>query len=451
MGSPVSIEHVVVLLFENRSFDHIFGYLPHPGRLTGRESNPLDPANPRLGRVRVSRRAEYAADPDPLHDLLSVNLQLFGNGPLAADPAPMNGFVKSYTEAAQGDMVVGKTIMQCFDPKRLPALTALAREYCLCTRWFSSVPGPTWPNRFFIHAATCDGVVTNDVLHAFEMTTIYDSLEARGLSWNIYFHDFPHTIALRNLWSRRDRFRKYSDFADDIQRGLLPNYSFIEPRYFELLGWHANDFHPPHDVRYADALVGDVYRLLRNSDVWEKCLLIVLFDEHGGYFDHISRGGVPNPDGKVSADPPFDFPRLGLRVPAVLASPWIEKGRVDATVFEHASVPATVSKLFGLNTFLTARDAAAHTFQDLLSLSAPRLDALRELPAAQQPAQAEPRELEALQPEPAPLSEFQESLVQLANQLGGEPQTAEAAPREFVLGEQEAGVQVRAQIEGFLR
>ena len=357
MHSQPTIEHVVVLLFENRSFDHIFGYLPHPGRLTGRESNPVDPANPRLGRVRVNQRARYAQGPDPHHDLLSVNLQLFGNGSLSADPAPMNGFVKSFSAAAGNDIRMGRSIMECFTPAHLPALTTLAREYCVCDRWFSSVPGPTWPNRFFIHAATSDGVVTNDVLHPFDMQTIYDSLSAKGLTWNIYYHDFPHSVALRRLWSRREAFRKYSDFAGDVQRGLLSNYSFIEPRYFDFLGWHANDFHPPHDVRYADDLVADVYKILRASGHWDTCLLIVLFDEHGGYYDHVSPPrGVPNPDNQMSADPPFDFTRLGLRVPAVIASPWIEKGSVDSTVYEHASLPATISKLFGLNAFLTARD-----------------------------------------------------------------------------------------------
>jgi phospholipase C len=378
---------------------------------------------------------------------------LFGNGPLTADPAPLNGFVKSYTQAAGNDAAVGKTIMQCFDPACLPALGALAQEYCLCDRWFSSVPGPTWPNRFFVHSATSDGIVTNDVLHPFDMQTIYHSLEARGLTWNIYYHDFPHSIALRSLWNRRDSFRQYTDFASDIQRGLLPNYSFIEPRYFDLLGWRANDFHPPHDVRFAGELVADVYKTLRSSSEWEKSLLVVLFDEHGGYYDHVSPPrGVPNPDNQVSTNPPFDFTRLGLRVPAVVASPWIEKGQVDSTVYEHASIPATISAIFGLNTFLTARDRAANTFDRLLTRTTPRPDAPAELPTAPRPTlEAQPRDLEAAPGSPpAPLSEFQETLVQLADMLGQEPQELEAVPRTFAVDEQQAAAHVQEQIAGFL-
>ena len=456
MNRP-TIEHVVLLLFENRSFDHIFGFLPHPGQLSGRESNPIDPANPRLGRVRVSKDAALAGGGDPHHDLLSVNLQLFGNGPLTADPAPLNGFVKSFTAAAGNDVSVGKTIMQCFDPRRLPALSTLAQEYCLCDRWHASVPGPTWPNRFFVHSATSDGVVTNDVLHAFDMETIYESLAARGLTWNIYYHDFPQSLALRRLWERREGFRKYIDFAGDVQRGLLPNYSFIEPRYFELLGRHANDFHPPHDVRYADALVADVYKMLRVSGQWEKTLLIVLFDEHGGYYDHVSPPrGVPNPDNQVSTDPPFDFTRLGLRVPAIIASPWIEKGRIDSTVYEHSSIPAVISKLFGLNTFLTERDRAANTFEDLLTRTTPRDDAPLELLTARPPAEeVEPLAIEAEQAEPVPLSEFQQTLVDLADLLAESeapgPAALEVVPRELIVDEPQAAAHVQEQLSRFLQ
>ena len=326
----------------------------------------------------------------------------------------------------------------------------------MCDRWFSSVPGPTWPNRFFIHAATSDGVATNDVLHPFDMQTIYDSLSAKGLTWNIYYHDFPHSVALRRLWSRREAFRKYSDFAGDVQRGLLSNYSFIEPRYFDFLGWHANDFHPPHDVRYADDLVADVYKILRASGHWDTCLLIVLFDEHGGYYDHVSPPrGVPNPDNQMSADPPFDFTRLGLRVPAVIASPWIEKGSVDSTVYEHASLPATISKLFGLNAFLTARDRAANTFEGVLARSTPRGDAPAELPTVGHPAEGVlARDPESASSEPpAALSEFQETLVQLADLVvqGQEPDILEATPRTYVMDEKQAAAHVQGQIDRFLQ
>lgn len=160
---------------------------------------------------------------------------------------------------------------------------------------------------------------------------------------------------------------------------------------------------------------------------------------------------MPNPDGQVSADPPFDFTRLGLRVPSVLASPWIEKGLVDSTVYEHASVPATFSRLFGLNTFLTARDRAANTFERILTRSTPRDDAPQRLPTVRRrPAPAQPRDLAAEPSEAAPLSEFQQTLVDLADLLAPVPRELEATPGAAAMDEQQAGLRVRAQISQFL-
>jgi phospholipase C len=151
-------------MLENRSFDHMLGFLPYGGKLTGGEFNPVDPADPHSERVFVNNRAGYVSKVDPLHDLLSVNTQLFGSEDTSVDPAPMNGFVKSCIAAASGDVRTGETIMGCFDPVKLPTLSALAQEFCLCDHWFSSVPGPTWPNRFLRHADAlrqpgCPGLV----------------------------------------------------------------------------------------------------------------------------------------------------------------------------------------------------------------------------------------------------------------------------------------------------
>jgi len=460
------IEHIVVLMYENRSHDHMLGYLPYPGRLTGSECNRVDPENFASEEVFVSDRAAYRTAMDPHHDVLAVNTQLFGSLATTTDPAPMSGFVQAGTEAAGGNIKSGKTVMDCYSPARLPALSALAQEFCLCDRWFASVPGPTWPNRFFVHAATSDGVATNAVLHPYEMPSIYDSLEARGLDWGVYYGDFPHTIALRRLWSRREHFKEFEHFADDVARGVLPHYSFIEPRYFDLLAWKANDYHPPHDVRHGEHLLADVYATLRGSALWEKSLLIVLFDEHGGFFDRMSPPQpVPNPDGKRSGVPEFDFDRLGLRVPAILVSPYTERGMVDLIVYEHASVPAMVKKVFELPAFLTERDAAANTFESALARDTPRTDAPLKLPAPRGPGRASEqrmllhtpvpveeaqRSLTPAAAEAVPLSEFQETLLTLADTLetGAAPRVLEAgrpAPTE-----EEAAVRVRSQIGSFL-
>jgi phospholipase C len=246
----------------------------------------------------------------------------------------------------------------------------------------------------------------------------------------------------------------------------LPNYVFIEPRYFDFLVWKANDYHPPHDVRFGEYLVADVYATLRASKLWEKSLFILVFDEHGGFYDRLSPPRpVPNPDNQHSHDPFFGFTRLGVRVPAILVSPLIERGQVDSTVFEHASVPATVKKLFGLPAFLTARDAAAATFESVLSLSTPRTDAPITLPVPRRPRGAQDQRallhVEASEsaaramgaPEAgsqAPLSEFQEALVQLAGMMGARRHAELALSPAPTRTEHEGAEYVRGRLSSFL-
>jgi phospholipase C len=430
---PIKIEHVILLMLENRSFDHLLGYLPGAGGLTGMENNRIDPDDPASGKVLVNNAAAYISLISPAHDFPSVHTQLYGGAGPIIDPALMNGFVKSAVIEAKGDVQTGIHVMDCFDPAKIPTLRALADEFCLCTAWFSSVPGPTWPNRLFVHAATSDGVAANDVGHAYMMKTIYESLAKACKSWNIYFGDIPVSLALRRLWSSLGHFRNFEEFHEDVQNGRLSNYSFIEPRYFDFLELKAADEHPPHDLKMGEYLIAEVYETLRASPYWEKSLFVVTYDEHSGFFDHISPPGlVPNPDGKVSTDPAFDFTRLGLRVPAILVSPFIEKGVTDDTVYEHSSVPAMLKKVFDLPGFLTARDRAANTFEGALTRTTPRDDTPLTLPVPGDPQEAgrmrlllrtptNPEELpikfEPVKISAEPVSEFQATLVDLADYL----------------------------------
>jgi phospholipase C len=367
-------QHVIVIAFENRSFDHMLGFTPPGGRLTGQEFNPVDPATPNSERVTVSKLAQPITVADPSHSFEGVREQLFGANITQPDPAPMNGFVSNFIKDVGGDIDKGKTIMQCYAPESLPVLSGLARNYCVCTRWFASVPGPTWPNRFYMHAATSRGLVTNDPLDS-GAQTIYDKLDGNQ-SWRIYAGDVPQCLSIERLAGKfvldhvkpiQDRhFQTLAQFFLDLQGGTLPAYSFIEPQYFDTPFGKASDEHPPHDVRIGEALLGHVYNSLQQSSYWQSSALLVLFDEHGGFFDSISPPtGVTAPDDFVSAQPAFDFTRLGVRVPAVLVSPLVQPGSVDTTQYDHSSISATVNKLFGLgaNNFLTRRDAAANTFE----------------------------------------------------------------------------------------
>ncbi len=364
----------------------------------------------------MSPDARYVPDidPGPDHDIANVQIQLFGrSGDWPADPVALhnNGFLYDYAQITK-DVRTAAPVMHCHGPNRVPALTALAQEFVLCDHWFASVPGPTWPNRFFVHAATSGGH-TDNALRLYSMRTLYENLSDANVGWRIYFHDFPQSLALDNqLRYIGTNYEYITRFYADCEAGTLPAYSFIEPRYFNEGAHRANDWHPIHGVVNGDVLIADVYDALRNSPLWERSMLIVATDEHGGLYDHVLPPPAVNPDGKSS--PEFDFTRLGIRVPAVVASPWIAKGTVSPTVYDHTTLAATARDLFGLKDSLTERDKAANTLLPLLALGAPRTDAPLHLPRPSADAIAL---TEAAQPPGRVLSHVQNSLVALARSI----------------------------------
>jgi phospholipase C len=230
--------------------------------------------------------------------------------------------------------------------------------------------------------------------------TIYGQIQKAGRTWATYQHDDNEVLEFTEVNGETANFKMYDDsFAADVKAGNLANYVFIIPRFINANnGVMANSQHAPQDVRYGDNFVADVYEALRaNEDVWNKSVLVVCYDEHGGFYDHVvPPSGVPNPDGinspppgnNVSYAPVFDFTRLGFRGPAVICSPWIKAGRVDSTPYQHTSVMATARKLLGVNAPpLTKRDGSANTFEHLIAeLPAPRTDTPTTLPRIPLPA-----------------------------------------------------------------
>jgi phospholipase C len=470
------VNHIVVLMLENRSFDHLLGYLkaenPEIEGLVGTEVNPEDPGATPPIPTAVNDNAEYKGDleVDPGHDQSDVGIELYGTPAYNFTLDPVNnGFVFDYIRRNQGDRVKGRKIMKCFAPSKLDALATLARQFAVCDHWFSSVPGPTWPNRFFAHAATSAGHVDN-AFRFYAMDTIYHQLQTVGVSWGVYFHDIPQVLAISSLWGDmfKQRFHRFERFFEAARRGTLPAYSFLEPRYFEFFFTkRANDEHPPHDVLEGEQLISDVYNALRESPAWERTLLVVLYDEHGGTYDHIPPPPTVNPDGKVSVKPRFDFTRLGVRVPAVLVSPFIPAGTVDHNAYDHTSILATVRRRFDLPVPLTARDGAANTFGANLSLPAARTDAPEKIAPTGRTARSAAERARAYAPLPpsrarqavqageasdAPLTELQESLVALARQLNSDRPAALRALRAArpVETEHQAAIHVREEVLDFL-
>jgi phospholipase C len=257
---------------------------------------------------------------------------------------------------------------------------------------YSSLPGPTWPNRFFIHAATSAGLTdspsTGQILEGFHFeATIYDRLDDADRTWCIYHGGLPQTAGINNLRDEflnpfTDHFGDMDDFIEDVKKGHLSDYNFIEPRYDTGNNYVDGDsMHPLNDLRKGEALVKGVYEALRNSRYWADTVLVITFDEHGGFFDHQAPPvAVPPGDAGPYRNPnySFRFDRLGVRVPAILVSAFTSKGLVIggnpgelSTTFDHTSVLATVEKLFGLLP-LTQRDAAAITLEVALDLPNPR-------------------------------------------------------------------------------
>lgn len=379
-----NLKHVVVLMLENRSFDHLLGWLESPDYsidgLNGEQFN-LDSTG---AQVFATKDANYSGDysPDVAHDFVDVNQQIFGTKTPAADAEPtMSGFVANYGDVSRS-VKRSHGVMKCFDPSKVPVLTTLAKEYAVCNRWFSSMPGPTLPNRAYAHAATSVGHVDMTINWWKESKTIYELLADRDFSAKIYYNDSTIAITYGGMIDRQDKFfvPDFDQFYRDCKNNNLPDYCFLEPRYNASDGDEpvaASDQHPDHDVSEGEGLILDVFNAVRsNPDTWQSTLLVIVYDEHGGLYDHVPPPAAVPPDDHKSIDPPFAFDRLGVRVPAVLVSPYIAPGTVISTVFDHSSLAATARKVFlgegWENTFLTERDRNANTFEGALTLDAPR-------------------------------------------------------------------------------
>ncbi len=446
-----SVQHVVVLMLENRSFDHMLGFLytdtgnvspsgqPYAG-LTGTESNPDSNGQPvTVFRIEPGTpNAYYLPGADPGEGYLATNDQLFGSNTAPADGTvpTMQGFIKdfSYTLGWQSTspgwtIVPGTTandIMGCFTPEALPVLATLAKQYAVCDQWFSSVPTETMPNRAFALAATSQGHL-DDKTRTFTSPSIFGLLGQHNVTWGIYGYGAePLTKSTFTdiAGASGGTIGEFTDFTAAAAAGSLPAFSFLEP------SWSAtgNSQHPAYDVALGEQLIHDLYEAVRSGPGWPQTLLVITYDEHGGCFDHVPppSGAVP-PDGSIG-EFGFDFTRFGVRVPTVLVSPLIAAGTVyrapaGGPPLDHTSTLKTVQQRWGLPA-LTARDAAAPGFGAVLTLTTPRTDDVLAgvtVPVAQTPNPAATT--------PSHLQEVQADLIS-RRFPAGQHKDADALPRE---------------------
>ncbi|HMH33483.1 MAG TPA: alkaline phosphatase family protein [Puia sp.] len=396
------IKHVIVLMMENRSFDHMLGYSNITGKIAGTNQQGfvegIDPENPPFNPDNANNPVYSAAEapfildlPDPGHDFADVMRQLTGDPNAKLDqtgcyPTKINnsGFVQNY-QNQKNIPADPSVIMKAFSPDKLPILTQLAREFVVCDHWFSSMPGPTWPNRFFVHAATSGGLDDSPSLgqiliadtfkgFKFDKGTIFNCLSEHRINWTIYAGSkFPQVLALKGI--RANDIIAFADLKIDIQKPGFPAYTFIEPNYGHFLQGNylgGNSQHPLDDVTSGERLMKEVYETIRNSSIWEESILVITYDEHGGFYDHIIPPLAEDPgDSKHYTKNHFNFKQYGIRVPSIIISPLIEKNLIDKRTYDHTSILASLEKLFGIG-HLTERDQLANNFLDLISLDSPR-------------------------------------------------------------------------------
>jgi phospholipase C len=429
------LDHVVVVMFENRSFDHLLGRLYEPGEVESFEGvigkdlrNPI-PDWAEHGADRGSVPYEIARDmntpyPDPGEEYPHINTQLYGridppsnrgvateqmiapyNAP--ADPArvpTMDGFVADYISAFTAEMGRQPTydeysqIMAGYTPEQMPVLSALARGFATFDHWFAEVPSQTFTNRSFFHAASASGLLINAPYANFPVhnsaETLFDRLEAHGLSWRVYC-DPPSRYSLTGLIHAprlREQFATHffstDQFLADAADGELPAYAFIEP---QIIGHAHNDMHPafsmqtpglnfdpPSSLIAGEDLLARIYGAIRSSasptgSNYLNTLFMVVFDEHGGTYDHVPPPAATPPDPAGPAGQmDFTFDRLGVRLPAIAISPWIPAKTVVNDVYRNTSVIRTLRERWNLGPPLTARDADAADIGPVLTLDQPR-------------------------------------------------------------------------------
>lgn len=406
-----NIQHVVVLMLENRSFDNLLGWLYAPsnvpaanipprtpptfdGLVEGTYSNTSTSVSSGDPVFATSGAWSWAApDPDPGEQFDHVTRQLFDGGLSATNAGFLDDYV-AQVRAAGGDADSAARIMQSYSPAQVPVISALATSFAVSDAWFASVPSQTWPNRGFASAGSSDGHVNNStpVVGSYYVPTIFDVLEGANISWmvcndsplpSLFSIMFPETH-LENL----DHFHDMSAFraacrqpADAPPSSKLPAYTLLEPSF----GPFGTDesYHPPYDVRPAEAFLASIYGALQQCAYRDDVLFVIVFDEHGGCYDHVvpPAGAAPPAPGAVSTDETFDFSRYGVRVPAIVVSSWVTPGTVfrsdTATPFDHTSILATIRDWQGLasefsSTLPSPRILAAPTLAPVLEATVPQ-------------------------------------------------------------------------------
>lgn len=429
------IENIVVLMLENRSFDNVLGALypnsPNFEGLTFKEVNYTVGSQPVPYTIQNNPNSTAVPPIDPGEAFMDMNLQIYGNTG-GSGSEPMSGFVMDYLATSQEfpDIVTsatnvcypalprmdnsvnppaaanGQDMMNYFTTAgtspQLPVTGALAQAFGVSDSWFGSCPTQTFANRLFLHCGTSGGYVDDceyaENLQIFlKFSSVFELLDNKyGVNnstpnWKVYFHDYSIAWMIDYVWQAFNASPNVNvcnfdncdlgnssftpTFLDDVANNTLPRYSFIEPRYGHLTLQTPNSNHPPFDMIDGEALLATIYNALRNSSYWDKLLFIVIYDEHGGCYDHVApptNATAPGSSAPTLPNPKYTFPgtRFGPRVPALLISPYVPAKSIfrppnftpgvnsTGMPFDHTSVIATLNEVFGIGTLWDRANAA---------------------------------------------------------------------------------------------
>jgi phospholipase C len=355
MAKNTGIQQIVVVMMENRSFDHFLGWLPGAnGRQAGLSyTDAAGTAHPTYPLAPDYQGCAYA-DPDHSYE----------GGRVQYDNGACDGWLRAGTNDLFPIGYYAKTDL-AFLGNAAPAWTT-------CDHYFAPILAPTYPNRIYQHAAQTDRL-DDSLLPLSILPTIWDRLAERGLAGRYYFSDFP----ILAFWGAKYApiSRPVTDFFTDCAAGTLPHVSFVDPRFLGEAEGISGDDHPHGDIRDGEAFLNAVYQAVTTSPNWRHTVLVINFDEWGGFFDHVAPPTAPIPatDAALGSDG-----RRGFRVPALVISPWSPRGKVATGIYDHTSVLRMIEWRWGLRP-LSVRDASANNLADVLdfdhfNLSAPRFN-----------------------------------------------------------------------------
>ncbi|KAF9515743.1 hypothetical protein BS47DRAFT_743213 [Hydnum rufescens UP504] len=383
------IKSVVVLVLENRSFDTVAGGFSYSSDIDNlvNKRNYCNPANISAstgGTVCATPTLPNVSVDDPSHSISGNNMEVFGTfHPSDSSPETMQGFVTAQALTYNVNVSLAGQTIQYWNEWDIPVLRTLAQNYVLFDKWFCAVPGPTNPNRAYLTSGTSHGHGKNDLafnVSAIPQRSIFQQLSENGISWINYSNTSGFLPdALFYSWTAssgatQTNVKTLGQFYMDARAGTLPQFTYINPECCKL-----QSFHPSSSAYDGQIFLKTIYEALRSSPQWDEMLFIITFDENGGFGDHVPPPvGVPPgddltyteiaPDGKPVT---FDFTRLGVRVPALLVSPWVGEGLIEhegqnnGGVYTHTSIPAFLANLWGLD-YLTPRVEFSSTFEHLI-------------------------------------------------------------------------------------